>query len=419
MAGETPSSTHPPLPPTTEDERLSWLRLLRSRRVGPQTFHRLIRQHGSARAALTELPALARAAGDMEYQICPEGPARAELKAARRAGAALLCWGAPDYPAALMTIPDAPPLLWALGDIRFANRPAVALVGARNASSLGLRMARRLAGELAEAGITVVSGLARGIDAAAHEAALGAGKGAGAGSQERPRGSEGAGRMAGPSQPPAGSTIAVFAGGADVLYPTQNAALARAIAARGLILTEQPFGLQPQPRHFPLRNRIVSGLALGVVVVEAAARSGSLITARTALDQGREVLVVPGHPLDSRASGCNMLLRDGATLVRSAEDVISALGPLLEPAFDLRPDAPALPLGEEIAALPAPAPRPSGETRALHAAILEKLSAAPLGEDQLLRDVGAAAGEFGPALTELELGGSIRREAGGLLTRAV
>ncbi|NDV01778.1 DNA-processing protein DprA [Pseudoroseicyclus tamaricis] len=387
MAGATPSSTHPPLPPTTEDERLSWLRLLRSRRVGPQTFHRLLRQHGSAGAALTDLPGLARNAGETEYQVCPEGIARAELKAARRAGAHFLAFGAPDYPAALSDLPDAPPILWGIGDLSLLKRPIIAMVGARNASSLGLRMARRLAQELGEEGFVIASGLARGIDAAAHAAAL-----------------------------PTG-TIAVFAGGLDITYPPQNVDLAKEVAARGLLLSEQPFGRQPQARHFPLRNRIVSGLARAVVVVEAAAKSGSLITARAALDQGREVLAVPGHPLDSRASGCNMLLRDGATLVRRAEDVISALGPAPQPCLPLEEPAAPAPLAETVAALPSAPTRPTGETRDLHAAILDRLGHAPLAEDQLLRDLGARADEAAPALTELELGGRIRRETGGLLTR--
>jgi DNA processing protein len=211
------------------------------------------------------------------------------------------------YPEALARIPDAPPILWALGDTSCMARPMVAIVGTRNASALGARMARRLTRELGEAGFVVVSGLARGIDALAHEAALETG------------------------------TIAVHAGGLDVLYPAENAGLADQIGKTGLRLSEMPFGLQPQGRHFPRRNRIVSGLAEAVIVVEAAARSGSLITARCALDQGREVMAVPGHPLDSRASGGNILLRDGATLVRGADDVIEALGGAPEPRSDTRP----------------------------------------------------------------------------------
>ena len=258
----------------------------------------------------------------------------------------------------------------------------VALVGARNASSLGLRMTRRLALGLAEAGQVVVSGLARGIDAEAHQAALQSG------------------------------TVAVQAGGVDVIYPQENAALAGEIARAGCLLTEQPMGLAPQARHFPQRNRIVSGLARAVVVVEAAARSGSLLTARNALDQGREVLAVPGHPFDARAAGCNILLRDGATLVRSANDVLEAIG--LRGPF--RAQAPQPPVA--VVDLPGPVPqrRPLAEIAAVHTQILERLGPSPLAEDQLIRDLDLPAGGLASALMALELEGRISRHAGGLLS---
>ncbi|MBD3765954.1 MAG: DNA-protecting protein DprA, partial [Rhodobacterales bacterium] len=292
------ASFHTPFtPPTTEEDRLSWLRLIRSRRVGAVTFHRLMAEHGSAQAALAALPAVAAAAGVDGYEPCPPGVARAELAAGQRAGARLLFWGAPDYPAALMDLPDAPPVLWCRGRAELLARPMVALVGARNASSLGIRMARRLGEGLGEAGYVVVSGLARGIDAEAHAAALHHG------------------------------TLGVQAGGVDVVYPEENLQLVTEIGSRGALVSEHPPGMEPQARHFPMRNRIVSGLARAVVVVEAAARSGSLITARTALDQGREVMAVPGHPMDGRAEGCLQLIRDGAVLIRHARDVIEALGP--------------------------------------------------------------------------------------------
>ena len=300
------ASTTPFTPPTTEDDRLSWLRLIRSRKVGPATFHRLLAEHGRADAALAALPAMARAAGLADYEPCPVGVAAAEMAAARKAGMRMICWGTPDYPVELADLPDAPPVLWLRGDPSVLFAPMVALVGARNASSLGRRMAARLAQDLGAAGLTVVSGLARGIDAAAHEAAL-----------------------------PTG-TVAVLAGGADVIYPPENADLLARIAGGGAVLSEQPPGLEPQARHFPLRNRIISGLVLGVVVVEAAEKSGSLITARNALDQGREVMAVPGHPVDARAGGCNLLIRDGCTLVRSADDVLEALGPALTRAAQQR-----------------------------------------------------------------------------------
>ncbi|NCO85573.1 MAG: DNA-protecting protein DprA [Rhodobacterales bacterium] len=387
MAEEPTSSTHPPLPPTTEDDRLSWLRLLRSRRVGVATFWRLMGEHGTAQAALRALPDMARASGIADYAPCPEPVVLAEMKAARACGARLLCHGEPAYPADLMDIEDAPPLLWLRGDPGLLGRPMVALVGARNASSLGTRMARALAAELSAAGYVVVSGLARGVDAAAHQAALD------------------------------GGTVAVLAGGVDVIYPAENAALTHDIARRGLLLSDQPMGLQPQSRHFPARNRIISGLARAVVVVEAAAKSGSLITARTALDQGREVMAVPGHPFDARASGCNMLIRDGAILVRNGADVIELLGTSNLPAPRrvipaARPPAPARP------APPQPAlPRSLRDTAALHRQILDRLSPSPMAEDQLIRDLQTSAHVVAPVLIDLELDGRIRRQSGGLLSR--
>jgi DNA processing protein len=372
-------------PPTTEDDRSSWLRLIRSRRVGPVTFHRLLAEHGSAAAALAALPGIALAAGVENYAPCPIEVVRHEQAAARRLGAQMVCFGDPGYPAGLIDRPDAPPVLWARGDLSLLSRPMVALVGARNASSLGLRMARRLAETLGAAGYVTVSGLARGIDAAAHAAAL-----------------------------PTG-TVAVMAGGVDIAYPEENAGLAAEIAAQGCLISEQPMGTEPQARHFPLRNRIVSALARAVVVVEAAARSGSLITARSALDQGREVLAVPGHPFDARAAGCNMLIRDGAVLVRGAEDVIEAIGASgLAP----RPAAAATPPAPPPAGLPRPADtRTLAETAALHSRILARLGPSPLAEDQLIRDLAMPAARVMPELLSLELDGRILRQAGGLLSR--
>ncbi len=371
---------HPPFtPPTTEDDRSSWLRLIRSRRVGAVTFHRLLAEHGSVAAALAALPGIARAAGIENYAVCPMGVVQHELAQARAVGARLLCFGDPDYPASLIDLPDAPPILWAQGDVSLLNRPMVALVGARNASSLGLRMARQLAESLGAAGHVIVSGLARGIDAEAHAAALATG------------------------------TVAVQAGGVDVIYPEENADLAARIAAEGCRISEQPIGTEPQARHFPLRNRIVSGLSRAVVVVEAAARSGSLITARTALDQGRDVLAVPGHPFDARAAGCNLLIRDGATLVRGAEDVIEAIGAVARPARPVRPTAVVTPLRRgDVPPRPAPGDLP--------ARILGCLGPSPLAEDQLIRDLGLPPAEILPELLTLELEGRIRRQPGGLVS---
>ncbi|MCV2888251.1 DNA-processing protein DprA [Ruegeria aquimaris] len=380
MTEEQFSSYHPPLPPTTEEDRFSWLRLLRSRRVGPTTFRRLMHEHGTAQNALAALPEVARAAGVEGYEICPPGVVEAELKAAKAARARLLCLGDDDYPLHLAELSDAPPILWLIGDPALLRRPMIAMVGARNASSLGTRMARALAQDLGAAGYVVVSGLARGIDTAAHLAAL-------------PNG-----------------TIAVMAGGVDTIYPAENTHLAGDIARQGLRLSEQPMRLAPQARHFPRRNRIISGLAQAVVVVEAAAKSGSLITARDALDQGREVLAVPGHPFDARAAGCNMLIRDGAHLVRNAEDVIAALPALTAP--EPQPDL------CDLMQQPAPPPKRSlRETAALHSQILDRLGPSPVAEDQLIRDLAASPGEVAPVLVDLELEGRINRQAGGLLSR--
>jgi len=379
MPEDTHPSTHPPLPPTTEDDRVSWLRLLRSRRVGPATFHRLISEHGTAQAALAALPEVARAAGVTDYTPCPTGVAEAELRAGHAAGAVMLTCADANYPKALRDLSDAPPVLWVMGDMAVLDRPVIALVGARNASSLGTRMARSLAADLSEQGFTIVSGLARGVDTAAHLASL------------------------------KGGTVAVMAGGVDVIYPAENTTLASDILKTGLRLSEQPIGLIPQARHFPSRNRLISGLAHAVVVVEAAAKSGSLITARTALDQGREVLAVPGHPIDARASGCNMLIRDGATLVRSAADVIEAL-PKNKPKETQAEMS--------LDTTPEPTGRTPRDTTALHQQILQRLGPSPLAEDQLIRDLGAPARSVAPVLVDLELDGQITRQPGGLLSLA-
>ncbi|GIX13387.1 MAG: DNA processing protein DprA [Paracoccaceae bacterium] len=284
----------------------------------------------------------------------------------------MLCLGAPDYPAMLGAIGDPPPVLWALGDPALAARPSLAIVGARNASSLGLRMARMLAEDLGGRGFVVVSGLARGIDAAAHAAALASG------------------------------TVAVLAGGLDRIYPEENAGLAARIAERGLLVSEAPMGTEPAARHFPRRNRLVSGLALGVILVEAAERSGSLVTARCALEQGREVMAVPGSPLDPRAAGCNRLIRDGAALIRDAEDVVAALA-LPGPRQD---SAPPLPLS---------APEAPPEPEDLVERLAGLLAAAPVDEDALVRATGASPAAVFRALSELDLAGRLERRPGGLV----
>ena len=378
MTGAPPPRSRkipPEAVPRTAEAALDWLRLTRSRRVGPATFIRLVREHGSAAAALAALPRIAAEAGVSGYAAASRADAEAEWRKAEAAGARPLLLGADDYPPLLATIPDPPPLLWAIGDPAVAARPAVALVGARNASALGCRMASRLAADLGAAGFVVASGLARGIDAAAHRAALATG------------------------------TIAAQAGGVDTVYPAENAALAAEIAAHGLRLSEMPIGHEPRAQDFPRRNRIVSGLALGVVVIEGALRSGSLITARNALDQGREVMAVPGNPLDGRAGGCNALIRDGATLVRDAADVAEALAAALG---DLPRPAPA--------PEPAPAP-PPGDV--LEARLLGLLSTAPVTEDTLTRSLAAPAAAVAAALVDLELAGRILRHPGGLVSLGV
>ena len=366
----------PLTPPHSQEDWLVWLRLLRSGRGGPTTFHRLMAEYGSAEAALNALPGIAKDAGVKDYAVCPPEVAGAELRRARLAGITAIAFGSDLYPDALMDLPDAPPILWARGDTSLLARQKVALVGARNASSLGLRCAKSLAAGLGKAGIVTVSGFARGIDTEVHKATIETG------------------------------TIAVFAGGVDVVYPTENAALAQDMGERGLILSEQPVGLRPQARHFPSRNRLISGLSPAVVVVEAAAKSGSLLTARDALDQGRDVLAVPGHPFDARAAGCNMLIRDGAILVRSTADVLEALGPTEDDACD-DTDPPET-------AQPSP---PLRDTHALHRQILDRLGPSPSPEDTLIRDLALPTATLARCLTTLEMEGLISRDPGGLLRR--
>lgn len=357
--------------PTSPAETLDWLRLYRSYRVGPVTFIRLIREHGSATTALDALPELAAKSGAKDYEVFSRDLAELEFETGKTAGAQLLLLGSTQYPSMLSTISDPPALLWAMGDPAIAKRPTVAFVGARNSSSLGRRMSSRLSQELAHQGYVIVSGLARGIDAEAHKAALETG------------------------------TIAVQAGGVDNIYPKENAELAHGILENGLRLSEMPMGLQPQARHFPRRNRIISGLSQGVIVIEGASRSGSLITAKDALDQGREVMAIPGSPMDGRAAGCNMLIRDGATLIRSAADVVEVLKPP-EPVEK----------HHEIST-----PNPPDAT--LPTEILSLLGPTPISEDILVRQVKRPAHEVMAALMDLEIARKIERFAGGSIATVV
>jgi DNA processing protein len=310
-----------------DSERLDWLRLIRSDNVGPRTFRALVDHCGGARAALAALPDLARRGGaKRSARVYPSHDAERELHAARSFGVQLVATVEPDYPQRLRMIDDPPPLLAVRGNLAALARPTVGIVGARNASAAGMRFAERLARDLGSAGLVIASGLARGIDGAAHRASLATG------------------------------TIAVLAGGHDHIYPPEHASLADAILADGALISEMPVGYEPRARDFPRRNRLISGLAAGVVIVEAAKRSGSLITARMALEQGREVFAAPGSPLDPRTEGSNDLIKQGATLVTDAGDVISVLQPILGQSVALA--------AEEPDASVSPAAEPAGSDRA-------------------------------------------------------
>ena len=356
----------------SDAERIDWLRLIRSENVGPVTFHALLRRFGSAAQALDALPALARKGGRSSLRISSRAEAERELEATRKAGARLVAFGEPEYPAGIATIYDAPPLVSLRGNASIAADPAriVAMVGARNASGVGVRFARSLANELGAQRFVVASGLARGIDTGAHEGAL-----------------------------PTG-TIAALAGGIDHPYPPENMALFNQIAERGLVIAEQPVGTEPHGRHFPRRNRLISGVSSGVVVVEAALNSGSLITARMALEQGREVMAVPGSPLDPRCRGTNNLLREGATLVEGADDVtraLSGLRTLREPPGGYAAVGPAV---SDV------------ELDAARTKILALLGPSPLATDELIRQGRLTPQVVLTILLELELAGRLQRHPG-------
>lgn len=367
----TPQTTAP----RTDAERLAWLRLSRSRNVGARSFQSLVSRYGGAGAALHALPELAARGGARAYQACSERQAAGEMERAEAAGARMLCLGAENYPERLAEIADPPPFLWSLGDPELAQGSVLALIGARNASSVGLRMARLLGGDLGDRGHVIASGLARGVDAAAHQAALTTG------------------------------TIGVLAGGVDQIYPAENEALAKEMAEKGLILSEAPMGLVPQGRHFPRRNRIVSGIARAVIVIEAAARSGSLITARFALDQGREAMATPGSPLDPRSEGCNELIRQGAALIRHADDVEDVLG---GPRSLTLHEPPAI-FEHNIEVAPDPG---------LAGRALSLLTVAPVEADRLARDLAVTPACLSEALLELDLAGRIERRPGGQIALA-
>jgi DNA processing protein len=364
----------PPRRELTSAERLDWLRLIRSENVGPVTFRHLLRRFGSAAAALAALPDLAKRGGRTQpLKVHPRAAAEREMAELARLNGRLIAFTEPGFPPALAAIDDSPPLLAVLGQGQLLMRPTVAIVGARNASANGRLIAGTLAREIGAAGYAVASGLARGIDSAAHEAALESG------------------------------TIAVVAGGIDVIYPPENETLYRSISTRGSVIAEMPVGTVPQARHFPRRNRLISGISLGVVVVEAALRSGSLITARFALEQGREVFAVPGSPLDPRSAGANGLIRDGAILVQGAADVIAALAS----------QKPPLSTGEGpgFAAAPA-ADAAEREVAGARPLLLDLLSPEPVAVDELLRACPFSPAAVHTALLELELAGRLARHPG-------
>jgi len=360
---------------TAGADQIARLRLIRSESIGPITYVQLLARFGSAQAAIDAIPDLARRGGGRAPRIASAAEAEREMAEVARLGARHLFLGESLYPSLLAEIETAPPALIAKGDIALLERRAVAIVGARNASAAACRFARQLAHSLGGAGIAIVSGLARGVDSAAHDGALESG------------------------------TIAVIAGGIDVVYPPENQARQQAIAERGLLLAEQPPGVEPRARHFPYRNRIIAGLTCGTVVVEAAPKSGSLITARHAAEFGREVMAVPGSPLDPRAQGCNLLIREGATLVQNAEDVIEAITPLGQivreppPAYDLSVSS-------------------SDADEAARRAVCDLLGPTPVQVDELIRQSGLRPATVHTILLELELGGRLERHAGGRVSQA-
>jgi DNA processing protein len=352
-------------------DHVARLRLIRSENIGPITYFQLLARFGSAQAAIDAIPDLAARGGGRAPRLASKAEIEREIEQVARLGARHLFLGQGLYPPLLAELETAPPALIVKGDLALLDRPAVAIVGARNASAAACRFARLLALALGEAGTIIVSGLARGVDSAAHDGALDSG------------------------------TIAVIAGGIDIVYPPENEARQSAIAERGLLVAEQPPGVEPRARHFPWRNRIIAGLTHGTIVVEAAPKSGSLITARLAADYGREVMAVPGSPLDPRAQGCNHLIREGATLVQNAEDVLEAIGPSRLRPFRQRE-------------LDYTAPGPCADIgEAERRAVADLLGPTPVPVDELVRQSACSPATVQTVLLELELAGRLERHAGG------
>ncbi len=357
-----------------ETERTARLRLIRSENVGPITFHRLMERYGTATDALDALPELARRGGKKTVRICTHDRAIREIEALEKAGGCHIHFGSVGYPPLLTQIDDAPPVLSVLGHHALLGKKSVAVVGARNASTNGRQLARQFASALGAAGYLVVSGMARGIDAAAHDGALATG------------------------------TVAVMGGGADVIYPRENETLYGHLIQTGAIIAEMPIGTKPKATHFPRRNRIISGMARGIVIIEAGAKSGSLITARMALEQGREVFAIPGAPQDPRVKGTNMLIRDGAMLTETADDVISLLRDQDTYALcDHRSNVPAPPIKTAL--------NVQG-TKEIQADLCQLLNYGPTDVDDIIRENGFDPSDLAGALLELELAGRLERLPG-------
>ncbi len=366
-------------PSLTDAQRLDWLRLIRSENVGPRTFRQLVNHYGGAGAALSALPDLARRGGaSRAIKVLPLDDARREFEIAQRHGVRFVALGEKHYPVRLQAIDDAPPLLAVRGQQSTLELPMVAIVGSRNASAAGIRFAERIARDLGQAGFATVSGLARGIDAAAHRATLATG------------------------------TVAVLAGGQDRIYPPEHTDLLAALLEHGAAISEMPMGWEPRARDFPRRNRLISGLSLGVVIVEAAVRSGSLITARMALEQGREVFAVPGSPLDPRVEGTNGLLKQGANLTTEATDVISVLQPIMGSPLN---ELPGLPMAEPDLLSPADG-EPDNNVRVR---VVSLLGPTPVSIDELIRLSGTSPALVWMALLELDIAGRLTRQPGGLV----
>ncbi|MEP3047563.1 MAG: DNA-processing protein DprA [Roseibium sp.] len=371
MSGRAPDKTLR----LSEAQRLAWLRLIRSENVGPTTFRDLLNHAGSADKALQLLPELSQRGGKKSYRLCSPNDAEAELEAHTRFGARLVALGEADYPPHLRHIDGPPPLLSVKGGALLAQEKMLAIVGARNASLSGRKLAAQMSRNLGQQDFAIASGLARGIDAAAHEAALTSG------------------------------TIAVFAGGIDILYPQDHDRLMHAILdTGGCIISEMPFGWKPRGRDFPRRNRLISGVSLGVIVIEAAKKSGSLHTARFALEQNRDIFAVPGSPLDPRSEGANGLIRQGATLVTCAADVLESLAGRIEPVLPFDQD-----LMEPASHDPDKPMEPDNKTRA---SILSALGPTPVDLDELIRFSGASPRVVHVILLELELAGRLERHRG-------